>query len=230
MEAEGWANCVGKCECLQIKLRISVIISAVLRCSVIVRESKITKLQIAGRSASSFISGHYEDWFGREKQNVEEQPAKRLLWRSWREAVGSDIRWYWCRRVEPNGAKSWDSARGCTTRESELMSCQAAGLDGWGDGQNQEWVRFSRKTMHSISDMWNLRLLVHQALSDFLFSEMVSFPWFLMGHSSSFMEAQFRCYYFPFPPIRQYSSFLLYYLYPGNYKSQFMSLYPLLSC
>lgn len=195
-------------------------------------QSKITKLQIARRSASSFktISGHYKEWFGREKKDIEERPAKRLLWRSWREAVGSDIRWYWCKQVEPDGAKSWDSARGCTTSESELRSCQVVGLDGWGDGQIQEWARFSRKTMHSISDMWNLRLLVYQDLSGFLFPEMVSFPQFLMWHSSSFMEAQLRCYYLPFPPIRQYSSFLLYYLYPGNCKSQFTSLYPLLSC
>ena len=138
----------------------------------------------------------------------------RLLWRSWREAVSSDIRWYWCRRVEPDGAKSWDSARGCTTKESKLRNCQVVGLDGWGDGQNQEWVRFK---MHSISDMGYLRLLVHQALPGFLSPEMVSFPWFLMGHSSSFVEVQLSCYYLPFPPIRQYSSFLLYYLYPGNY-------------
>lgn len=95
-------------------------------------QSKITKLQIARRSASSFktISGHYKEWFGREKKDVEERPAKRLLWRSWREAVGSDIRWYWCKRVEPDGAKSWDSARGCTTSKSELRSCQ-----GWMDGE-----------------------------------------------------------------------------------------------
>lgn len=70
-------------------------------------QSKIIKLQIA-RSASSFkiISGHYKEWFGREKKDVEERPAKRLLWRLWREAVGSDIRWYLCKRVEPDGAKS----------------------------------------------------------------------------------------------------------------------------
>ena len=105
------------------------------------------------------------------------------------------------------------------------MSCQVAGQMGKtknGSGLvGKPCIQFQT---------WNLRLLVHQALSDFLFSEMVSFPWFLMGHSSSFMEAQLRYYYLPFPPIRQYSSFLLYYLYPGNYKSQFTSLYPLLSC
>lgn len=48
-----------------------------LRAQLSSEQSKITKLQIAGRSASSFktVSGHYEAWFGREKQDVEERPA-----------------------------------------------------------------------------------------------------------------------------------------------------------
>lgn len=128
---EGWANCVGECEWLQIKPRISVIISAVLTCSVIIRAKQITKLQIAGRSA----------WVSRPSlATMKAGLAERSrCWRTTsycggpeREAVGSDIRWYWCRRVEPDGAKSWESARGCTTKESKLRSCQVVGLDGWG--------------------------------------------------------------------------------------------------
>lgn len=38
----------------------------------------------------------------------------------------------------------------------------------WADGQHGEQDRFGRKTLSVVSDMWNLRLLNCQALSDIL--------------------------------------------------------------
>lgn len=168
---------------------------------------------------------HCEYWFGREKQHVAEWPAKRQLWKCWREVTGSGGRWHWCRRVEPDGAKRQNPLRGGAMRERELRVCWVVGLDGWGDGQHGEWVRFSTKTMSSISDMWSLRLLVHQPLSDFLFPEMAFLPQFLMGNSSSSTKAQLRHYCLPSP--RHQAVFIIsspvLSLSPGNCNTLFTS-------